>query len=374
MAGGKKDSKKKASTGGTSSRSRQPFNFRSDEEKSRFALINGVVISTYMLYISWPTALALSIKRIVKGYVETLGWTKFVDLRFTHTKHDIAEFWSTLSFANPGKDRFQFRNANVEYEFGREELHDWFGFPLTGVTMPPDFDHESVWNALTGLDKFHTSNSPNVLLKDDSLLYFHKYLSLSLFGRAEMSKIHKLDLFVLHCIVNKTQIDSIEIIFGTFRRLISLKKVHALPFVNFMGGIIQAAKGTLMDYQKDLTKDDIECSNLDLWVLHRCRLIDTRNEWLPYSKRTAKFFHKPLGASSSGASKGKKTLDIEIENDDDDGDSSDEDEVTGWRKVLGCLKKNNRRLEGKLDSLIQENASTTSIIENMADDIKAIRA
>ncbi|WCJ21108.1 hypothetical protein M5689_003289 [Euphorbia peplus] len=308
MAGGKKNSKKKVSTGETSTRSRHPFKLLTDEEKSRFALINGVVISTHMLYINWPTTLALNIKRIVKGYVETMGWTKFVDLRFTHTKFDIAEFWSTLSFANPEKDRFRFRNTNIEYEFGREELHAWFGFPLTGVTMPQEIEHDRVWKDFTGLDKFDTSNSPNILLRDNSLLYFHKYLSLSLFGRAEMSKIHRLDLFVLYCLVNKTQVDSIEIIFGTFRRLISLKKVHALPFVNLIGGIIQAAKGTLVDYQKDLTKDDIEYNNLDLWLLNRCRLIDKNNEWIPYSKRTTKYFNK--GASSSGASKGYVILEF----------------------------------------------------------------
>ncbi|KDP30433.1 hypothetical protein JCGZ_16672 [Jatropha curcas] len=90
------------------------------------------------------------------------------------------------------------------------------GFPKNGfASKPKGWNATSIWEMLTGQSSFTPRNAGNKWIKDESILYLHKYLCYALFGRVEASKVQTRDLFVLESILQGKRVDIAGMVLDT---------------------------------------------------------------------------------------------------------------------------------------------------------------
>ncbi|KDP46113.1 hypothetical protein JCGZ_06624 [Jatropha curcas] len=90
------------------------------------------------------------------------------------------------------------------------------GFPINGfASKPKSWNAASVWEMLMGQSSFTPRNAGNKWIKDESMLYLHKYLCYALFERVEASKVQTKDLFVLETLLQGKQVDIAGIVLDT---------------------------------------------------------------------------------------------------------------------------------------------------------------
>ncbi|WCJ37590.1 hypothetical protein M5689_018711 [Euphorbia peplus] len=192
-----------------SSRYGAPFPIYSENEGRRFKHFNNCIFYG-MMYMDEFLNTELGIQDRVMRLLDKMCWSKFVSMRFPIIAAWIIEFFSTVRFVDKRRIRLSHRHNGREFTFGYPELHNWFGFPVRTPEAPPGRDMTAldVWSSITEQAIYVPKLAFNKLIMPEALLYFHKFLCYSLFGRTNGHKVRKQDLEILGDIMQGTEIDS----------------------------------------------------------------------------------------------------------------------------------------------------------------------
>ncbi|KDP38277.1 hypothetical protein JCGZ_05163 [Jatropha curcas] len=120
------------------------------------------------------------------------------------------------NFTDDTEMAIKFRVDGEDLTVDYDKMHQWLGFPRNGfASKPKGCNVTSVWKMLTGQSSFTPQNAGNKWIKDESILYLHKYLCYALFGRVEASKVQTRDLFVLESILQGKRVDIAGMVLDT---------------------------------------------------------------------------------------------------------------------------------------------------------------
>ncbi|WCJ20795.1 hypothetical protein M5689_003000 [Euphorbia peplus] len=229
----------------TSSRYDAPFPIYNEDEGRRYKKFKRC--NYYgMMYMDEYFNTELGIQDRVARYITHLSWDKFVALRFPIIGDWILEFLSTVRFTDKRRVRMRHRHRGKDYTFGYPELHNWFGFPVRTTERPPGRDMTSldVWTSITGQERYIPKLAFNKLISSESILYFHKFLCYSIFGRTNGHKVRYEDLNLLGDVMQGTEVDSSRLLMdGIF--LTSRSKNKNIGFGNVICGLIIGGLGNI---------------------------------------------------------------------------------------------------------------------------------
>lgn len=205
-------------------------------------------VFTNMLFIDEAFIAQFGIAGRVHSYLQAMKWEKFAALRFPSHRSWIIEFLTTLDYVDAKMTKLKFRHLGDEFVVGYKDMFNWFGFPKSGyVDRPADFNPNYVWRMFSGEDFFDDWSAEANDIKDDSILYFHKFLAHSLFGRVDGTIIKEKDLWVLDCSLQGRTVDSTGILFDSLYKA-SRSDVSMVGMGNLICGIIMGARKVLMTY------------------------------------------------------------------------------------------------------------------------------
>ncbi|KDP20344.1 hypothetical protein JCGZ_06905 [Jatropha curcas] len=123
---------------------------------------------------------------------------------------------TTLEWVDETENAIKFRVKGEELTLDYDKMHRWLGFPKTGfASKPKGWNATSVSEMLICQSAFNVRNASNKWIKDESILYLHKYLCYTLHGRVEATKVQTKDLFLLETVLQGKRVDVTGIMFDT---------------------------------------------------------------------------------------------------------------------------------------------------------------
>ncbi|KDP34820.1 hypothetical protein JCGZ_11182 [Jatropha curcas] len=197
------------------SRYKAPFPIYTMEEGERFTRLAKCNF-TGMYLLDQNFLQNTSILEKVQEYLKTLNFEIFSQLKIPENAKVSLELLTTIDWVDNTEMAIKFRVDGEELTMDYDKMHQWLGFPRNEfASIPKGWNATPVWEMLTGQSSFTPRNAGNKLIKDESILYLHKYLCYALFGRVEASKIQTRDLFVLESILQGKQVDIASIVLDT---------------------------------------------------------------------------------------------------------------------------------------------------------------
>ncbi|KDP35351.1 hypothetical protein JCGZ_10992 [Jatropha curcas] len=235
----------------------------------------------------------------------------------------------------------KFRVDGEELTVDYDKMHQWLGFPRNGfASKSKGWNATSIWEMLTGQSTFTPRNAGNKWIKDESILYLHKYLCYALFGRVEASKVQTRDLFVLESILQGKQMDIAGMVLDTIYNASRHQGKVTLGVGSMAPILAYAARMPIPPYQPQPT--DI-FRYMDGAFLKKTSLVEEVKtsttvlyRWKPWERRVG---HSDRDEGTSDAQtqrqrKGKPPVSSSSHTEEE------EDEVAGWKQVLGCFRPN----------------------------------
>ncbi|KDP24747.1 hypothetical protein JCGZ_25501 [Jatropha curcas] len=191
------------------SRYKAPFPIYTMEEGEHFTrLAKCNFIGMYLLDHNFLQNTGILEK--VQDYLKTLNFEIPENAKLS------LELLTTIDWVDNTEMAIKFRVDGEELTVDYDKMHQWLGFPKNGfASKTKGWNATSVWEMLTGQSSFTPRNVGNKWIKDESILYLHKYLCYALFGRVKASKVQTRDLFVLETILQGKHVDLAGIVLDT---------------------------------------------------------------------------------------------------------------------------------------------------------------
>ncbi|KDP36649.1 hypothetical protein JCGZ_07867 [Jatropha curcas] len=267
------------------------------------------------MYLLDPTFLQdTGILEKVQEYLKTLNFEIFSQLQIPENAKLSLELLTTVDWVDEDQMAINFRVDGEELTVGYDQMHEWLGFPKS-LCAPKQkgWNASSVWEKLTGQSAFTPRNSGNKWIKDESILYLHKYLCYALFGRVEASKVQTRDLFILDCILQGKRVDVAGIILDTIYNASRHQGKVTFGIGSLAPILAHIARMPIPPYQPQPT-DTFRHGKHELGTASAMKELRMHKR-----KDSGRAKHRSHVASSSHA-------------------EEEEDDVAGWRQVLGKVE------------------------------------
>ncbi|KDP30695.1 hypothetical protein JCGZ_16130 [Jatropha curcas] len=175
--------------------------------------------------------------------------------RFTRlAKCHFTELLTTIDWVYNTEMAIKFRVNEEDLTVDYDKMHQWLGFPRNGFASKwKGWNATSVWEMLTGHSSFTPRNAGNKWIKDESILYLHKYLCYALLERVEASKVQTRDLFVLVTILQGKQVDIAGIVLDTIYNASRHQGMVTLGVGSMASILTYAARMPIPPYQPQPT-------------------------------------------------------------------------------------------------------------------------
>ncbi|KDP23056.1 hypothetical protein JCGZ_01699 [Jatropha curcas] len=243
------------------------------------------------------------------------------------------------NFIDDTEMAIKFRVDGEELTVDYDKMHQWLGFPKNGcASKPKGWNASSVWEILMGQSTFTPQNAGNKWIKDESILYLHKYLCYALFGRVEASKVQTRDLFVLECILQVKRVDVAGMVLDTIYNASRHQGKVTLGVGSMAPILAYVARMPIPPYQPQPTDT---FRYMDGAFLKKTGLVEEVKtgttvlyRWKPWERRVG---HSDRDEGTSEAQtqrqrKGKAPVTSSSHAEEE------EDEVAGWKQVLGKVE------------------------------------
>ena len=134
-------------------------------------------------------------------FLTSLGWIEFLQLNCDVYIPLVRKFYTTITLVPDDASTVRCRMFGIEYQFDIKTLAQVVNLPNAGVVHAPAcFDHDRVWNELTGKSQFDYHSAYTSSITDPLLSIVHKLLCLQIFGLKEANKLSSTHLLCLWCI------------------------------------------------------------------------------------------------------------------------------------------------------------------------------
>lgn len=181
-----------------------------DDQRTNFKKIKSRRIRGQR-YINHDVLRLLNIENEFRGGLRKIGWPSLMNMDAPTYYNPTMEFVSSFRYHEQKLNAVQFRLANTDFEMTLNELGLIFGWPRLGTTTKPETGFEKrFWKELTGTpeDQFDIRNCKASKLRDVALVYFHRVLALTLYGRGEChGTVNQRELEILWCWVRGKKVD-----------------------------------------------------------------------------------------------------------------------------------------------------------------------
>ena len=142
-----------------------------------------------------------------------LGWGKFITLHHDTFKELTLEFFTTLQPIYSSNNALSCRFFGKPNEINYDTIFKVFGFLNEGLKVG-HFNPAEFWRILSRSTYYLGSGAlPNGMIKDHCYLILHCFMSSTIFGKNEISRVSKQELLLLWGLYNKTPINTIHFIF-----------------------------------------------------------------------------------------------------------------------------------------------------------------
>lgn len=157
----------------------------------------------------------LGLRENVNAFVQNIGWTVFAGMNFSTFKEITFEILSSLrSTYHPHQGGnppcIFFQCMGEERQLTIQDFNHIFRFPNDGINwFTPEFSPTQAWRQLTDQDEYNPRYSKASQIRNHSLRYLHRVMSMSIFGRGESTGVvNRIELLILWAMVNNVQVNT----------------------------------------------------------------------------------------------------------------------------------------------------------------------
>lgn len=268
-------------------------------------------------YINWEEIAKFGVVSELDSYLKVLGLWKYAHTVWECYSPLCFEFLASMSFATPLTAIF-FRLMGKDYQANSKVMFQVFGFRKDGgITSVRGFDPAEAWKDLTGLDNWRSGGISSGFIRNPTMNILHRFIVYNVIGREDAGKVHKTELFLLHCALKQRKVCPAPFIFASLQNIVSLQS-YAAAMPHLATGLAQKFKAIPSDFRSS-TQTRLEVKYLGYSELKHALIARDETSFVPYEERSmVKRYHASVLAQSLAPPVTSPVADAE--NDAEDGE------------------------------------------------------